>query len=306
MAYIPTIHTFEDDLNENKGYGEVQNTLGVEPVISKENILIPEKEGSSIGKKIFILFSVLFLIGGISVVGYYYYTNYQNKQAEEALNAESLAKKQEEIAREQATVVNNLKAILPSLANDIGQYTNSTIKKDGVIIITIKENTNNGVDNYSQLYAYILAHQKEMSRDLIDTFNLNELSENMAVYEDTNKNYSNNTDDESSDSAASSSDTKIKEKDKTSKVATNTLSSVINLFDPTSLQDNFNTLITNMTTPTPISGEDLVWESKTLNNQDFQIANAGVVTLIYGYAKQNYLVFSLSLKDFFDAIKSLK
>ena len=85
-----------------------------------------------------------------------------------------------------------------------------------------------------------------------------------------------------------------------------TLASVVNLFDPTSLQNNFNTLVNNVTTPTQISGENLIWENKTLNNQDFQIANAGVVTLIYGYVKQDYIVFSLSLKDFFDTIKGLQ
>ena len=56
-----------------------------------------------------------------------------------------------------------------------------------------------------------------------------------------------------------------------------------------------------------ISPENLVWETKTLNNQTFQIANAGVVTLIYGYVKNNnYLIFSTSLKAFFDAINGLQ
>jgi hypothetical protein len=99
---------------------------------------------------------------------------------------------------------------------------------------------------------------------------------------------------------------KKKVNSKTKNVTTSTLTSVVNLFDSTSLQNNFSTLMTNMTTPTPISGDELVWESKTLNNQDFQIANAGVVTLIYGYVKQNYLVFSVSLKDFFDTVKGLQ
>lgn len=316
MAYIPTIHTFEDDVNENRGIETPQSTLGVEPIIPKDNILIPETPKSSPIKTFITFISIILFLAAVGVVGYYYYTNYQNKQAEAALNAQALAKQQEQQAREQASIVNNLKSIFPSIADGMGQYITSAVKKDGIIIITIKSNDASGIDNYSQLYAYILAHQKDLGKDLVDTFNLNDIADNISNSNALIATTTNNTDQATTtENVATSTNKKaVSNKIATTKTtqktkidpASSTLENVVNLFDPKSLQNNFNTLLTNMTTPTTISGEELVWESKTLNNQDFQIANAGVVTLIYGYVKQNYLVFSLSLKDFFDTIKDLQ
>jgi type II secretory pathway pseudopilin PulG len=311
MAYIPTIHTFEDDVNENRGIETPQTDLGTETIVSRDNILIPEKQKSSFAKVFLTFISILFFIGAIGAVGYYYYTNYQNKQAEATLNAQAAAKAQEQQAREQASIVNNLKTIFPNIADGMAQYISSAVKKGNIIIVTIKPNDGSGVDNYSQLYAYILAHQKDLGKDLVNTFNLNDIADSisssnalMATTTATTTNAATTTE-QIATSTKSSGKKKITTKTKT--VATSsTLEAVVNLFDSTSLQNNFSTLITNMSTPAPISGENLAWESKTLNNQDFQIANAGVVTLIYGYVKQNYLVFSVSLKDFFDTIKGLQ
>ncbi|MDQ1282162.1 MAG: hypothetical protein QG630_513 [Patescibacteria group bacterium] len=290
MAYIPTIHTFEDDVNENRGLETPQTEMGVESIVPRANILIEDQPKTSVTKKILTLISVLFFLGAVGVVGYYYYTNYQNKQAEAALNAQAQAKIQEQQAREQASIVNNLKTIFPSIADGMAQYISSAVKKDNIIIITIKANDGSGVDNYSQLYTYIFAHQKDLGKDLVNTFNLNDVADNISTSNEL--------------MATSSTSTEATTTKKTS--TSSTLTSVVNLFDPASLQNNFSTLVTNMTTPTPISGENLAWESKTLNNQDFQISNAGVVTLIYGYVKLDYLVFSISLKDFFDTIKGLQ
>ncbi len=304
MAYIPTIHTFEDDVNENRGIETPQTDLGIESIVPKNNILISEKPQSSFLKTFLIMISVLFFLGGFGLVGYYYYTNYQNKQAEAALNADSLAKQQEAQAREQASIVNNLKAIFPSLADGMGRYISSVIKKENIIIITIKNNEE-GVDNYSQLYSYILAHEKDLGVDLINTFNLNSIADDMSF-----SNISTATSssvDSDTDKQISSSSQKIKKVSKAKSAASSSnLEAVVDLFDPASLQNHLSTLINNLSAPTPISGDNLTWEAKTLNNQNFQIASAGVTTLIYGYVKQNYLVFSLSLKDFFDTIKGLK
>ena len=300
MAYIPTIHTFEDDVNENRGIEIPQAEVGSNTVSQRDTILVPEKPKSSFLKGFLIFISVLFFIGAAGVVGYYYYTNNQNKLAEAALNAQAKAKVEEQQAREQASIVSNLKTIFPNLADGMGQYISSAIKKGDIIIITIKANDGTGVDNYSQLYAYILAHQKDLGKDLVDTFNLNDIADSVA----SSKALMATT---STSSVSTTTKTSSNKKVTTKTTATSsTLASVVNLFDPTSLQNNFNTLVNNVTTPTQISGENLIWENKTLNNQDFQIANAGVVTLIYGYVKQDYIVFSLSLKDFFDTIKGLQ
>ena len=314
MAYIPTIHTFEDDINENRGANSAQSNIGIESIVSNNNILVQEKPKSSPIKIFITFFSVILFLGAIGVVGYYYYSDYQNKQAEALLNAQSLAKEQEKKAREEASIVNNLQSIFPSLAEDMGKYVDSAVKKDNIIIITIKDNQSNNLDNYSQLYAYILAHQKDLGKDLVETFNLNQIVENTQEEPITKIEDNNTTTDLEPTSTlknnlnnSNKKEVGNKKTDPKSKTnSSSTLENVVNLFDPKSLQNNFSTLITDMSKPTPISGEELIWENKTLNNQDFEIANAGVVTLLYGYVKQNYLVFSISLKDFFDTIKGLQ
>ena len=306
MAYIPTIHTFEDDVNESRGIETPQAELGTEAIVSRDNILIPEKPKSSFLKFFLTFISILFFLGAAGAVGYYYYTDYQNKQAEASLNSQSAAKAQEQQTREQASIVNNLKTIFPNIADDMAQYINGAVKKGNIIIVTIKPNEG-GVNNYSQLYAYMLAHQKDLGKDLVNTFNLNEIADSISKSNALIATTSSSTIATTTEQIATSSKSATKKKVTTKTTATSsTLETVVNLFDPTSLQNNFSTLVTNMTTPTTISGEELIWESKTLNNQDFQIANAGVVTLIYGYVKQDYLVFSVSLKDFFDTIKGLQ
>ncbi len=307
MAYIPTIHTFEDDVNENRGIETPQRETVANTVSPREDMLISEKPKSSFLKGFLIFLSILLVIGAAGVIGYYYYTNNQNKLAEAALNAQAKAKVEEQQAREQASIVNNLKTIFPNLADGMGQYVSSAVKKGDIIIITIKANDGAGVDNYSQLYAYILAHQKDLGKDLVDTFNLNDMANNISSGNTLMATTSTSTIATTTEQISTTTTTNPKKKVTTKTTATSsTLATVVNLFDPVSLQNNFNTLITTVTTPTPISGDNLIWESKTLNNQDFQIANAGVVTLVYGYVKQNYIVFSLSLKDFFDTIKGLQ
>lgn len=314
MAYIPTIHTFEDDVNENRGIETPQTEMGTETIVPRDNILIPEKPKTSFAKIFLTFISILFFLGAIGAVGYYYYTNYQNKQAQAVLNAQSVAKAQEQQAREQASIVNNLKTIFPNIADGMAPYIRSAVKKGNIIIVTIKTNDGSGVDNYSQLYAYILAHQKDLGKDLVNTFNLNDIADNIsnsnALMATTSSTMTATTTGSTSSpntltSTKTSTKKKVTNKTKTA-TTSSTLETVVNLFDPASLQNNFSTLITNMSTPAPISGDNLAWESKTLNNQDFQVANAGVVTLIYGYVKQNYLVFSISLKDFFDTTKGLQ
>lgn len=301
MAYIPTIHTFEDDVNENQGIEIPRTTAGTEAIVARDSILVPEKTSPSFLKIVLTFISTVLILGAIGVVGYYYYTNYQNKLAEAALNAQATAKAQEQIMREQASIVNNLKTIFPNLADGMAPYINGAVKKGNIIIITIKKNEGGGVDNYSQLYAYILAHQKDLGKDLVNTFDLNSIAENIS-----NSNIALATSSATTtEKVSTSTNKKVTTKAKSS-ATSSTLVNVVNLFDPVSLQNNLNTLMTRAGTPEPISGDNLIWESKTLNNQDFQIANAGVVTLIYGYVKQDYLVFSISLKDFFDTLKGLQ
>jgi hypothetical protein len=294
MAYIPTIHTFEDDVNENRNFDEVPITGGIEKMTSTSSILVPENvsEGSSVTKKILTLISILFVVGSISAVGYYFYTNYKDKQAQDLINQQAEAAKKS--AEQTDSAQNNLGQLFPSLSVGISPYIKTSTKNDNLIILTIKSNDqSSGVDNYSQLYAYILSHQKDLGRDLVNTFNLEQIA---ADNIDLNANIS------------TSSDENLNSDTSTNTAATSSsLQQVVNFFDPANLQKQINNALDSFAPQAPISGDKLIWESKTLNNQDFQIANAGVVTLIYGYAKNNnYVIFATSLKDFFDAVDSLQ
>lgn len=294
MAYIPTIHTFEDDVNENRNFDEAPITGGVEKIVGTNSILVSENTdgGSSITKKILTLVSILFVLGSVSAVGYYFYTNYKAKQAQDLINKQ--AEEMKKLADQSSYDKNSINQLFPNLAIGIAPYIKTSTQNNNLIILTIKPNdTNTGIDNYSQLYAYILSHQKDLGRDLVQTFNLEQIA---ADNIDLNAVISTSSDNNLNSSTSINTNS-----------TSSSLEQVVNFFDPTNLQKQINSALNSFAPQAPISGDKLVWESKTLNNQDFQIANAGVVTLIYGYAKNNnYVIFATSLKDFFDAIDSLQ
>ncbi|MFO0743942.1 MAG: hypothetical protein U0469_02740 [Candidatus Paceibacterota bacterium] len=294
MAYIPTIHTFEDDVNENRNFDEAPITGGVEKIVGTNSILVSENTdgGSSITKKILTLVSILFVLGSVSAVGYYFYTNYKAKQAQDLINKQ--AEEMKKLADQSSYDKNSINQLFPNLAIGIAPYIKTSTQNNNLIILTIKPNDpSTGIDNYSQLYAYILSHQKDLGRDLVQTFNLEQIAaDNIDLNAVISTSSDNNLNSSTSININSTS---------------SSLEQVVNFFDPTNLQKQINSALNSFAPQAPISGDKLVWESKTLNNQDFQIANAGVVTLIYGYAKNNnYVIFATSLKDFFDAIDSLQ
>lgn len=133
--------------------------------------------------------------------------------------------------------------------------------------MTLNDNNLNGIDNYSSIYGYILAHMTDLNKDLYYTFDISNLIQNLAKDDGLDDTYN------STDYISNSSST-----------------------------NNSNSLIKK---PIPVKVEDLSWETKTLNNQTFQISNAGVTTFVYGYAGHNYLILATSLKDFFDIQGSL-
>ncbi|MEN9338467.1 MAG: hypothetical protein RI945_192 [Candidatus Parcubacteria bacterium] len=289
MAYIPTIHTFEDDVNENRGFEESPIVGGLDKMTDASDILVPAEREKSLSKKILALVSAIFILGSLSLVGYYLYQNYQNKKSEEAALVEALAKSEEDKVSQ--NIKNDLTNIFNRTGEEMSSYVSSTIQKNNIIILTIKND--NLTDNYSKLYSYILAHKKTLGVDLVEAFKLEEASD--AYYEDTLQD------------ATSTNTTSTSTKSTNTSATTSTSSNVFgNIFNGKSVEENFEDMMAKISKPSPISGNDLLWQSKTLNNQDFEIANAGVVTLIYGYVGKNYVVFTTSLKDFFDTVNSLK
>ena len=75
MAYIPTIHTFEDDINENRGFDELPISGGINNYNLNNDILVKEKGESSLTKKNFNFYSYTFYISFLSVVAYYFMEN---------------------------------------------------------------------------------------------------------------------------------------------------------------------------------------------------------------------------------------
>lgn len=55
MAYIPTIRTFEDDVNDHRGFDEAPISNGIEKINKKDSILVPEKKRLTLLKKFLLL-----------------------------------------------------------------------------------------------------------------------------------------------------------------------------------------------------------------------------------------------------------
>jgi len=146
MSYIPTIHTFEDDINENRSYEESPISGGLDKIISEDNILVSENKESSIGKKILIFISVFLILASIIAIAYYLYTQYKIKKDEALLNSSALLQYNEQNNNNIKT--DSLESILPLLSTGISQYIKDFQKRNNIIILTIKENESN-FDYYS-------------------------------------------------------------------------------------------------------------------------------------------------------------
>jgi len=271
MAYIPTIHTFEDDVNENRGFDEAPISGGVNSYNSGNNILVPEKKSSSLTKKILTFIAILFLLASLVVVGYYFYTKWQASKEEARLNAEAEAKQAQNNEAQQNLSESDLYKIFPLLAPGIYSYVSNAIEKNNVVILTIAGTADNNA--YSMLYAYILAHKKDLNSDLYYAFKVNDMIDALKSDDGLDPSYT---------------------------------SQMNSDFNNSSSSENMSTTNSYISKPIPVAFADLVWESKTLQNKDFEIASAGVTNLVYGYVGHQYVVFTTSLKDFLDTVSSLQ
>lgn len=263
MAYIPTIRTFEDDVNDHRGFDEAPITGGIEKINKKSDILVPEKKKSSLTKKVLTFIAVLFIAASLALLGYYFYNKYLERQEAARLIAESTQRQEDQIKQE--GIQNDLAEILPKLAPGIAPYTQAIVLRNNIIILTIKPNDISGIDNYSALFAYILAHKRDLSSDLFHAFKIQNLPPNIgdfgSIFGDTESSTTTNG-------------------------------------------NNNNTPM--LIDPKPMSSEDVVWESKTLNNQDFEVADAGLTAIVYGYANKRYLIMTISINDFLETARTIQ
>lgn len=282
MAYIPTIHTFEDDVNENRGFDEAPISGGVNSYNSSNSILVSEKKESSLTKKVLTFIAILFILASLAVVGYYFYTKWQATQEEARLNREAEARLNANTA--DPNIESDLSKIFPRLAPGISPYISNAVQKNNVVILTIKD-ADITSDSYTLLYAYILAHKRDLNSDLFFAFKIDELVNSLQMDNELDPNYTGQN--QNTDFATDED---------------------INNFslNENSIQGDGADFDSFIAKPKPISQNDLSWESKTLRNQDFEAASAGVITLIYGYSGKKYAVFTTSLKDFFDATAGLQ
>lgn len=287
MAYIPTIKTFEDEVNENRRLDETPIEGRTEKINYDVNPLVPEKKESSLTKKILIFLAVLLIAASLALLGYYFYNNYLEKENQAALILEA-ERRQAEVEAGQE-IQNELSKILPKLAPGISPYILMANQRNNVIILTIKDTTEAGADSFSSLYSYILAHEKDLNSDLFYAFKIEELrSQNLQP--------ENNETTGLGDSFFSNNSSGL---------------DVVNDTDPS--ESSIPSYNNPYTAPTPsilgpysMSSRDLVWERKTLNNQDFETADAGVTTLFYGYINKKYLVMTTYQKDLFEIARSLQ
>lgn len=264
MAYIPTIHTFEDDINENRGFDQAPISGGVESINSR-NILVSEKPKSSLSKKILMFIAVLFILGSVGILGYYFYGKWQAKKEEARINTEATIQQDKIVAENNLGAETDLAKIFPILAPNIQKYVATAIMKNNIIVLTLND-TSNGIDNYSSIYGYILAHKNDLNKDLFYAFSIQDKINALVAENGLDETYTSND---------------------------NSTTSKIN-------KDS------NLSKPIPVKAEDLTWESKSLNNQNFEIANAGILNFVYGYSGHNYVIFTTSIKDYFDTLESLK
>lgn len=259
MAYIPTIRTFEDDVNDHRGFDEAPISGGIEKINKNSNILVPEKKEASLTKKVLTFIAILFIAASLAILGYYFYNQYLERQEEARLISEANQRQEEQLA--QQGIQNDLSRILPKLAPGISPYIETVVQKNNIIVLTIRPNDTTGIDNYSALYAYILAHKRDLNSDLFHAFKIQNLSEGAGSFG--------------------------------------------NIFDDTSAtsanENNSTSVIINAK---PMSSDNVIWETKTLNNQDFEIADAGLTTILYGYINKKYLIMTTSQFDFLETVRS--
>ena len=262
MVYIPTIRTFEDDVNDHRGFDEAPISNGIEKINKKDSILVPEKKEANLTKKILTFIAVLFIAASLALLGYYFYNMYLERQEEARLISEANQRQEEQLR--QQNIENDLAKILPKLAPGIAPYTQSISQRNNIIVLNIKTTDLSGIDNYSALFAYILAHKRDLSSDLFHAFKIQNLPPSLENFENT--------------------------------FGTST----------TSTSSNKNSNTSTLIDPRPMSSENVVWESKTLNNQDFEAADAGLTTIIYGYVDKRYLIMTTSLNDFLGTARSIQ
>lgn len=272
MAYIPTIRTFEDDINENRRFDEAPISGGLEKINYENKILVPEEKKSSLTKKVLTFIGVLFIAASLALLGYYFYNAYLERQEEARLLAEATQRQEEAGINE--NILSELSKILPKLSPGISPYVQAAVQKNNIIILTIKD-SGEGIDNYSALYSYILAHPRDLNSDLFYAFKVEE-----ATRTNTEENYFAAPEFPLGDTNTS-----------TQSPATTSVSNSTEL---------------GILDPKPMLSSEIIWERKTLYNQDFQTANAGVTTLVYGYVNKKYLIITTHLNDFFETLRSVQ
>jgi len=297
MAYIPTIRTFQDDLQDNRQAGELGTGVGVEDIVSDQEILPTTDETKSTAKIILVSISVIFILASITTIVYYFFN--QRQGTLDNITPDIEIQVNADIAKKQAGVTEDIKNIFPNLlANTKINFFIESIKiKDNVIIAKISKNQN-GESNYNNLYTTIVANEKDFNKDLIMAFKLNGEEQKSS---DTILTDQENTTDLT---ATSTSDLKP---DLELSISTTTAEKFINstTSKTVSKKNSVNSDADDSVLKLKEINE-MVWLDKTTNNQDYKVTDSGVSALIYGYVEENYLIITTNLKDFLNAVKDLQ
>lgn len=278
MAYIPTIHTFQDDLEENRNEFDKPISGGVEPVTPEANI---EDKKDIKTKYLLLAISIIFISSSISVLAFYFYNKKQEELSIIKTNTELANKINTE--KQRAGIVENIKAILPNMYENskIDQYIESITLDKNVITVKISNNQS-GDSNYSLFASQIIANEKPFKKDIISSFKLKDIIETkeipIEIYSTT---------------SSKESTTTIVNKKKVIKL--------IGVVSTTST----TTLVSTSTITKLKDINDITFTDKTISNYDIKIADTGVSTIVYGYISNKYLLITTTIKDFIDSAELL-
>jgi hypothetical protein len=180
MAYIPTIHTFQDDINENRRADELPISGATESIVNDDQILRPETKIKSGTKILLISISIFFILASAAAVGYYFYNQNQITKQQEILKAQALENAR--LEKEKAGTLENVKNILPNLS--LNTKINTLMESGNFLnnVVTIKiAKSQNGDSLYPEFYALIIANEKDFNKDLIFTFKLKDVTQNIEI-----------------------------------------------------------------------------------------------------------------------------
>ena len=170
MSDLPIVDTFEYDISQ-----EIKNKGATISDIASASITIENKPELSETKNssVLIIFSVIFLF--LSIIGVIWYMlSIQNQNKTPVINN---TVDKNAIATTTASVSLTLQNMFPSLNENVGRFISKINKSSAGYDLTL--------DNYSQVFAFIIKNENSFAVDSAKLFNIELLDSTTLNFEDT-------------------------------------------------------------------------------------------------------------------------